>query len=208
MFGRYVTTETGWVAAACPLAPSPAHLHLYTDRLAVIADEGAGASDALLFTTISPSAGKQLLNTDLGDAGSLRRRPCGCPLGSAGLEHELGGVHGHDKLSWEGVTVPRTVLVAAVDDVVVAAGGAPDSHQLLEREDEQGGAGLVIVLSPDVPIGEAELVERLLDQLPAYGPAAQVAARFWRESGTVEVHRAHPVPTDAMKLRAVLDVGA
>jgi hypothetical protein len=197
VFGRYVTTETGWVAGACPHAPSPAHLHLYTDRLAVVAGDGG----RLLFTTTAASAGKQLLNTDLGDAGALGERRCACPFGAAGLDAELSAVHGQDKLTGDGMTVARAVLADVVDEVLTGAGGAPDAFQLVEEEDERGGSRLAIVLSPAVDgVGEDELVERVLERLPAHGPAEALAARFWGADGTIEVRREQPVPSDGMKL--------
>ena len=40
----------------------------------------------MLFTSLSPHAGKVLLNADLGDAGVLERRTCSCALGQLGLD--------------------------------------------------------------------------------------------------------------------------
>ncbi len=202
VFGRYVATETGWIAGACPRSGSPDAMHLYTDRLAVVPGEPVNGGHTLLVTTISPEAGLVLLNTDIGDAGSLRVRTCSCALGRAGLDVEVSGVHGHDKVSGDGTTVPRSVLTEVLDELVDAAGGAPDSYQLREEEDDTGAARLVVVLSPDVDLDDAELVAALLDRLPAHGVGAELAATFWKAGGTVQVRRELPELSSGAKLSA------
>lgn len=202
VFGRYVATETGWVAGACPRSDSPDVMHLYTDRLVVVPGEPKNDGNALLFTTISPQAGMVLLNTDIGDAGHLRTRPCSCALGRAGLDVEVSGVYGHDKLTGDGTTVPRSVLGAVLDRLIDAAGGAPDSYQLREEEDESGAARLVILLSPDVHLDEVGLVSSLLEGLPAHGFGAELAAMFWKAGETIEVRRERPEISSSAKLPA------
>jgi hypothetical protein len=163
VFGRYVATETGWVAGACPASSTPDGMHLYSDRLAVIPAAGDdGEPSPLLFTTISQTAGIALLNADIGDSGHVRERPCECVLGRAGLTTELLGVHGHDKISGEGVTLPLAAVARALDDVLDGASAAPDSYQLHEVEDEHGRARLVVAVRPDVGMGDAQLVSAVL----------------------------------------------
>jgi hypothetical protein len=143
-----------------------------------------------------------LLNTDIGDAGRLRVRTCSCALGRAGLDIEVSGVHGHDKVSGDGTTVSRSILAEILDDLIDVAGGAPDSYQLREEEDETGAARLVIVLSPDVDLDDAELVAALLERLPAHGVGPDLAATFWEAGGTVQVRRELPELSPGAKLRA------
>jgi hypothetical protein len=189
VFGRYVATETGWLGGACPLSPSPDALHLYTDLVAAVPSEGR-----LLFTTISPNAGNVLLNTDIGDAGTLRRRRCECLLGRAGLEVEVADVHGDSKVSAAGMTVPLRAVAAVLERLVEEAGGAPDSFRLEQHEREVGELRLVVVLARSVPLEDDRLAGALLERLPAQGPDAALAARAWRESGTIVVRRADPPP--------------
>jgi hypothetical protein len=203
VFGRYVATETGWIGAACPRSSAPDALHLYTDRLAVIpGDAAANGAHTLLFTTISPQAGTVLLNTDIGDAGRLRARPCSCLLGRAGLDVEVSGVHGHDKLSAEGMTVPLATVSAVLDELVEEACAPPDAYQLREEEDATGASRLVIVLSPEVRIRDAELAGTILERLRGRGPAASLAATLWKDVGTIEVRRDRPQVSEGAKLKA------
>jgi hypothetical protein len=202
VFGRYVATETGFVAGACPASSDPDGMHLYSDRLAVVPAARDGAPSPLLFTTISKTAGIPLLNTDIGDAGHVRPRACGCVLGRAGLATELADVHGHDKISGEGITLPTAALRRALDEVLESVAAAPDSYEIREAGDGHGGTTLVVLLSPDVPIGDADLVNAVLGRLEAHGqPDAVLAARLWREAGSLVVRRG--VPT-ALKARAVV----
>ena len=198
VFGRYVATETGWIGAACPLAPSPSHLHFYSDRLAVIPGPEPGR---LLFSTISPTSGKQLLNTDLGDAGSIGSRPCACPLGRAGLKVELSEIHSPDKVSAEGITLVQVVIEQAIEDAITEIGGPPDAFHLRERESPAGEARLEISLDPSLDdVSDRELIDAVLARLPERGPAADLAAQLWRRSGSVRISREHPALTSAMKL--------
>jgi hypothetical protein len=204
-FSRYVATETGWVGAACPQSP-PGAMHLYSDRLAVIPGEAVSeAASRLLFTTLSASSGTILLNTDIGDAGRLSRRPCTCPIGLAGLSDEVSGLLGHDKVSYQGATFATATLAEVLDEVVEAAGGGPDSYQLRHHEDATGAAHLVIVVAPDVRIREDDLVETFLDRLLAHDRHTKVSARLWQELGTIEVQRAEPDLTAGGKLAPALD---
>src|SRR5207244_6140003 len=102
---RYVTTEAGLVAGACPARRGCDDMHVYLDRLALVpaAEGGPDAPATLLFTSLSPHAGKVLLNTDLGDVGRLDTTPCGCRLAELGYGQRLSGVRAHDKLTAEGM---------------------------------------------------------------------------------------------------------
>jgi len=205
VFARYVATETGWIASACPFGDSPDAMHVFTDRLAVLtapADSAVDDDAPLLFTTLSAGAGKILLNTDLGDSGRLRRRPCGCPMGHAGLNLQLSGVHSQAKLSIEGITVAVAVITRALDRVVAAAGGPPDSYQLRQEEDGAGARRLVVRLGPALTgVDDGALLRGFFAELPRHGPDAKLAARFWRESSAIAVRRGSPTLSDAHKMR-------
>lgn len=202
-FARYVATETGWIAAACPHSGSRNAMHVCLDRLAVIEADPGPSNDAvpLLFTTLSRGTNMVFLNTDIGDAGHLSSRSCSCPLGSAGLSLELAAVSGHDKVSAEGMTVPVEILRSSLDDLIAAAGGAPDSYQVSEEHDAHGLSHLVIAISPHVPnIDERSVAQELIRRLPDSGPGAALAARFWKDSSTIQVRRENPTLAPGMKM--------
>ena len=207
VFARYVATETGWVAGACPRASSPDAMHLYRDRLAAVRgpeQNGLDGQARMLLTTLSPSNGKILLNTDIGDVANLSTRSCECPLGKAGFSVEISAVQAHDKLSGEGITVAERVLGELLAELIAEVGGAPDSYHLREEEDETGASRLVIVLNPEVRgLHDADIVDRLLSRLPAHGPGPKLAAKLWRDAGTICVRRELPALSSGGKTRAI-----
>ncbi|HEY8518217.1 MAG TPA: hypothetical protein VIS07_22120 [Candidatus Binatia bacterium] len=208
---RYVTTETGLVAGSCRHAgdDAPDRMHVYADRLAVIPSaDGTHAADGvapLLFTTLSPASGKVLLNADLGDAGRLERRTCGCPFGELGLELTVSGVRSDDKLTFEGVTIAHAILDDAIGAVVEELGGAPDAYQLVDQRDERGLGRLVVKLSPSVGAFRADHVaERILAELARRDPAGAIAARLWRDADVLQIVAADPELAPSAKLPRVV----
>jgi hypothetical protein len=201
VFGRYVATETGWIAAGCPRT-GPGRMHLYSDRIAAVqagSDSTATGAEPLLLTSVTASAPKLLLNVDIGDAGRLHTGRCSCVLGRAGLDLEVSEVHGHDKFSAAGVTVGVPVLRDVLDQLLVEAGAAPDSYQLRKEEGERGESRVLIVLEEEVAITEDELLARLLERLPSRGPEGELAPSLWREGGTIEIRRQRQARTEAGK---------
>jgi len=88
VFPRYVATETGLIGASCGNRNYPDDMHLYTDRLAIIQRHrktliGGHSVNTYLFTSLSPSTGKVLLNTEIGDFGRLNIKPCSCLFSEA-----------------------------------------------------------------------------------------------------------------------------
>jgi len=210
VFARYVATETGWIAAGCPHS-DPGSMHLYSDRIAAVPAGPAPATtgaEPLLFTSVTASAPKLLLNVDIGDAARLRARRCSCALGAAGLELEVSEVHGHDKVSGAGMTVAVRVLRDVLDQLFLDAGVPPDSYELYEEENESGDSRVLIVVDPEVELLEDELVAALLERLRSRGPEGKLAASLWRESGTIEIRRQHPNRTEAGKLQPAASRGA
>ncbi len=192
-YGRYAATETGFIAGGCPLAADGA-MHLYADRLAVVAagaDASSGADGtrgALAFTSLSLAAPKVLLNVELGDHGLLSRRPCGCPLGSAGLAWQIGDVHSPEKVAAEGVKLGDADLVGLVEDAVTALGGDPDDVQIWLDEAASGAPRLTVALSPRAPVEPEALRRGIRERLPSLAGGA-LAARLWVDAGVLAVER-------------------
>jgi hypothetical protein len=139
---RYTATETGLIGAACTRRRGADDMHLYMDRLAAI----PGPSDALLFSSLSLTAGKVLFNTDIGDCGRLTREPCACAFGELGMDLRVAHVRPVDQVATRG-GVPFDVLEDTVGGVVERAGGSPADYLLREQPDEAGTPRLNVVVS-------------------------------------------------------------
>jgi hypothetical protein len=205
---RYVTAEAGVIAGACGSGGGAAAMHVadpmhvYVDRLAVVpgGEPAADGTVPLLFTSLSPSSGKVLLNTSLGDRGRLERSPCPCLFGQVGMSLWTGAIRSDERLTGEGVAI----LLSEVDEIVArlveAAGGAPDDYQFRETVDESGLSSLVIAVSPDVSVDETALLAAVLESLRGRGPVGGLTAELWDGAGAVRVERARPRPTPGFKV--------
>lgn len=194
VFPRYVATEAGLVAAACPEC-STGEMHFYRDRLAVVEQDGS-----LLFTALTPHTGKIMLNTELGDCGELTSKPCRCPFGELGFDLHLSHVRSNEKLTIEGMTLLTAELQAVIEAVI----GRPDCCQVWQTQDERGLNKLVIAVSPDVPdFEETRFVGAVLDHLRRGRPGSALAADVWQQAGALQVVREQPQLSGGQKLPAL-----
>jgi len=204
---RYVATEPGLLGAGCAARTVSDDMHIYTDRVAVIGGASVredGDAAPLLITTLSLHTGKVLLNTDLGDSGRLTVRPCGCMFGELGLDQQVSEVRSRERLTVEGMAVPTATLDAVLARLVEEAGGAPDSHQIWPAQNETGLDRLIVALSPDLgPLDEERFLEALYDRMLAGGAGLDLAARLWKQAGTVRIVREHPRRSRGAKLPPV-----
>ncbi|MBN2573587.1 MAG: hypothetical protein JXP73_03405 [Deltaproteobacteria bacterium] len=196
---RYSATETGLIAGACGEPRSADDMHLYMERLALVSAPlasrpGGPALDVFLFTTLCPHMGKILFNTDIGDFGVVEERACGCDFGKLGMTVHLREVRSYDKLSTEGMSLLAVELHEVIAALVEAAGGGPDDYQFWESEDEAGLPRLVIAVSPRVPgLDETSFRGAMLAGIGRVLKGGDLAARIWRDAGSLEVVRADPV---------------
>ncbi len=101
---RYGSIEAGLIGDGC-LAPAAADdHHLYHDLLACVQPGPGGArpgvpADAVLITSLRPTAPLLLLNVALGDRASVAPRACGCPLEEAGWPTHLSSIRSYEKLT-------------------------------------------------------------------------------------------------------------
>ncbi|HXJ80229.1 MAG TPA: hypothetical protein VMS64_16295, partial [Candidatus Methylomirabilis sp.] len=202
---NYAMTELGTIAYGCAAPLDPDDVHVFTDKVAVIAtgkEVGAGGAivPALILTTLLPSCPKLMLNTEVGDYAILEERDCGCHLGRLGLTTHLRRVLSYEKLTSEGVTFLGSDLLELVDRVLPARfGGHPADYQLVEEE-ERGLPLVSVVASPRLgSFDEAALVAAVLDVL-ASSPAGELMANQWRQGRTLRVARRDPYVTRAPKI--------
>ena len=199
VYPRYVATESGVVAAACPYRDGADDMHVYQDRLAVIEAEGA-----LLYTSLTAHAGKILFNTELGDRAELTAKPCRCLFGELGFDIHVAKVRSNERLTLEGMTLPVSDLHDAVAAALEAVGGRPDLWQLSQERRDGGPDRLVIAVSPDVQnLDEQEFLDAILARLGRGRPAGALAAALWRQASTITVVRERPRATNGQKVLVV-----
>ena len=205
VFPRYHSTELGTMGVGCAEPAEAGDFHLARDTVAVIqpqeAIEGEGAK-RLYFTALLDSAPKVMINVDMGDAGVLEERPCGCLLGELGLTTHMLRVRSVERASVEGMSVAVAELARIAEETLAATCGASSlDYQWVEREDERSLTRLYLRVDPRLgAIDEAGLVRDILAGLKRKGQTGRVHADVWGQAGTVTVLRESPKPTSRGKL--------
>ncbi|MGH3112326.1 MAG: hypothetical protein ACRDOP_02535, partial [Gaiellaceae bacterium] len=165
--------------------------------------EGFGTVvQALVYTSLQPTAPKLLLNVESDDYGIVERRSCGCPLEELGYPRHIRQVRSFKKLTGEGMTLVGTDMVRVLEEVLPARfGGSPLDYQLREEEDGRGFTRLTLLVHPRLAIAdEGAVAEALLGSLTSAGAGAEVTRAMWAQAGTVRVRREEPVWTSNGKL--------
>lgn len=195
VYGRYVTTEAGVLAGSTPCRGEPDDMHLYTSRVACIV-----RNEALLVTGLSGDANVVLLNTDLGDTGTMTQRTCTCLLGSLGLTTHVHGVRSLQRLTAEGMTVSVHAFARAVTEAWTPFGVSTERVQLRATASEGGATQLQVAIDPDAgPLDESMLRAALLATLRTHGGALALAAGVWGAADTIHIRREPPRTTTGAK---------
>jgi hypothetical protein len=194
----YAMSGMSGVGAGCTRPLGVNDQHLRTDHLAVVQAlrrVGGREVDALLFTTLLPSAPRICLNLESDDYGLVEERACGCPLAELGLRTHVRDVRSFKKLTAEGVTLVGSEMEQVLERVLPGRfGGSALDYQLAEEEDEQGLTRVWIHVSPDVgEIDEAAVVATVLAGLEGASISADLAVRLWNQAGAIRVRRVRPV---------------
>lgn len=204
---RYAFTEAGIIGFACATPRASDDLHFFDNAHAMIPrTRRVGAEgptvEALLFTSLLPSAPKVLINVESGDSASVARRACGCRLGAAGLTTHLESIRSFEKLSGEGMTFIQLDLLEVLEGALPARfGGVGADYQVVEEEDGEGILHLTLSVSPRVgPVDLEEVRGVFLDALARQPTASRAGVQVWRAAETVRVARRVPVATAAGKI--------
>ncbi len=207
VINMYVGADTGMVGYSCLNPVAVDEIHHFMDARAMIqhkrqapfSDVGV---DAFLFTSLLPTAGKILLNTENGDYGVIEKRDCGCRLGELGLTDHIHHIRGFDKLSGEGMTFIGTDLLRIIEEVLPAKfGGDSIDYQMVEEEDDRGHTRMSVLVSPEVgSIDEDELIQTILAELSKGRDTQRMMAEMWSQAKTLRVKRMRPHITAAGKL--------
>lgn len=227
---RYAATEIGLIAGGCgdPTIQSSSHedhslgighqpqraatehtdiMHLYTDRLALVYGEatdprGSESIRPLLFTSLLPSAGKILLNADLGDTGILSSIACDCVLGKAGLLSGISNVQSRLRHTSEGMSLLIAELESIVNNLVLRAGGSPSdcliheriSHDVAPSESAASFSQITITIDPRVRLaGDDRFLVEVYNELRVRGEGWKIVAETWSQAGTIRLVRGAPV---------------
>lgn len=181
--------------------------HLYHDLYALIQPGAAGAAaglpeQALLVTSLQPSAPLILLNVSLGDQAELSTRACGCPLAALGWPTHLQRIRSFEKLNAGGAMLVERDVIRILEDVLPRRfGGGPTDFQLLEREGEGGHPRLSLVVHPRLgQLDESAVRDGMLGALAAVDGDGRRMADAWRRAGWLDVVRRAPTVSEEGKL--------
>jgi hypothetical protein len=204
---RYGSVEVSGIGLGCAAPARCDDVHLLHDGLAVIQpgvghEVGGMPADALLVSSLRPTAPIVLLNVSLGDRATRESRVCGCPLEALGWTTHLHTVRSYEKLTAGGMTFLDADVIRILEAVLPSRfGGAPIDYQLVEDEAEAGTPRLRLLVRPEVgPVDPSVLIETFLDALAGESQAARLMAAQWRETGILRVARQAPFTTPSGKI--------
>lgn len=200
---NYQAHEIGRIGFACATPEALDDVHVASGRVAVIEGTHAGHEPRLLFTCLSPTSQRLMLNADIGDNGVLVRRRCGCPAGALGLDLHVHTIRAAAKITTDGTNILYAELLDLVERVLPERfGGGPTDYQLVETEDE-GVPRLGVVVSPRVGDVDDQAVVGTVLAAVGSGPAwRDMTQEIWRDGATVRVLRRDPYTTHVGKVHA------
>jgi hypothetical protein len=204
---QYASVESGHVGYGC-LAPSAVDDHHLLGDLQAVIQPGAEAHgsslhpDAVLLTSLRPSAPFILLNVSSGDVGRVEDRSCGCPLEALGWRSHLHTIRSHEKLTTAGMTFLDADLVRILEETLPARfGGGPTHYQLVEEESQDGRPLLRLLVHPTVgPVDPDAVADAFFAAIGAGPGAAHLMELFWRTAGVLRVQRQAPLMTATGKI--------
>jgi len=206
-YPQYGITECGEVGFGCLVPRDIDDIHVLHDLHALIQPGADGPSrglppDALLISSVRPTAPFVLLNVSMGDRGVLGERECGCPMAQLGWTHHVHSLRSDEKLTAAGMTFHDADVIRVLEETLVGRfGGGPTDYQLLEEEDAAGRPRLRLLVHPRVPGFDASAIaDTFLEGIGA-GPGGEGRmAQFWREARLLVVERRPPVTAASGKL--------
>jgi hypothetical protein len=202
---RYGANEAGIIGFGCRAPAWPDDLHFVADRHALLqpgSDRGQLAPNALLLTSLRPTARMMLLNASVGDQATVVSRTCGCPVEALGWPRHLHTVRSDEKVTAAGMTFPDEEVIRVLDQVLPACfGGGPTDYQLWEEETADGQARLRLLVHPDVgALDPAVVAEAFLVAIGAGREVERVMGLAWRDARVIHVERRAPECTTSGKI--------
>lgn len=184
----YGSSEAPWIGAQCRTPASADAVHLLRDGYAAL----AGATGALLLTSLRRAVPRVLINADIGDRATLRDDVrCGCVYDGLGCTQQLAAVRSTDKITELGVTFAVSDVQFVLEDVLPRRlGGAAGDYQLVEEHEPSGLPRYTVRVHPRLEVSEAGIAETFLAELARVERAYGFMAETWRRAGVVRVRRA------------------
>jgi hypothetical protein len=212
---NYATMEAGGpIAYGCVRPTIADESHLYIDTHAIVQPGPGGGPGALpplalLVSTLFAGSPLVLINVSAGDQAELAPRGCGCPLEALGWTTRMHTIRSFEKLTAGGMTFLDRDVIRILEEVLPSRfGGRPGDYQLVEGEDERGGARLELIVAPALgPLDEEAIRQAFLQAVGAGDGARQVVSLDWREAGLVRVRRQAPKTNSAGKIFHVVPNG-
>ena len=193
----------GTVASGCLAPEAPDDVHVFSDLNALIhAESPVLPADALLISSLRPSAPFVLLNVSMGDRATLTERQCGCPMERFGWSTHLHSIRSFEKLTAGGMTFDDTDVVELLEELLPRRfGGGPTDYQIIEDAAEDGRPQLRLLIHPSVgPIDPVAVRDTFLDALGRGSESLRQMATQWKEAGFLQVEREAPRRTAAGKV--------
>jgi len=164
---RYGSNESGTMGYGCLRPEAPDEVHLWHDLHALV-QPGSSLPDsglpgqALLISSLRPTAPVILLNVSMGDQAELVQRACGCGLERLGWTTHVRTIRSFEKLTAGGMTFLDTDVIRVLEVVLPARfGGGPTDYQLIEDEADGGGACLRLLVHPAIGPLDADAVAQV-----------------------------------------------
>ena len=206
-FSVYATSETAIIGDGCLAPRAPDDMHLLSDLHALIQPGPESARpglppQALLLSSLRPTAPLILLNVSMGDQAVVSDRPCGCALERLGWTRHVHSVRSYEKLTAAGMTFLDTDVVRVLEEVLPARfGGAPTDYQLIEEEDADGSPRVALLVHPRVgPAPPEEVARTFLSAIGGGSGVERVMGTVWRDAGLLRVERRPPLATASGKV--------
>jgi hypothetical protein len=205
---RMGATETDILSFACAAPVESDDMHFFDDRHALIQPEGESdrrgvPGDAMLLTSLLPSAPVRLLNVCMGDRATVTRRQCGCGLERDGWNLHLHNVRSFEKLTAGGMTFLDVDVIRVLEEVLPARfGGRPADWQVVERIDgDHARADVALVVDPSVgPLDIEEVADVFLAAIGGGSGGERLMELQWRNGRVLSVLREVPTRTPSGKI--------
>jgi hypothetical protein len=208
---RFMSVECAYIGYGCLNPDGPDDYHSINDFTTVIQTGRDGIErgfppEALLVTSIRPTAPFILLNVSLGDQAQLVRRSCGCPLEALGWSNHFRTVRSFEKLTSGGMTFLDSDIVSILERVLPARfGGTALDYQLVEEETAEGNPQILLLISPDVgPIDTKEVLQCFYEAIGKGSGAERVMSLQWKSAESVSIRRQAPRTTQTGKILHLL----